>query len=252
MDVFKEYASFYDALYADKDYASECDFIESLWQTHAGLPVKSVLDLGCGSGGHAFILADRGYEVVGIDRSEEMLDLAGSKASARNLGVGFKQADIRNFDIGRSFDTAIGMFAVMSYLTANDDVINTLRCVEKHLKPGGLFIFDVWFGPAVLSQRPENRWKMVQINSKKILRLAEPTLDIMKQVVSVKYTIVQQAEAEEVGETHEMRFFFPKELELLVSAGGLLMEEIIPFLTPRTVPSIFSWNITCICKRPLI
>jgi len=64
-----EYAGAYDAIYGDKDYAAECDLVERIFKTYGYGVVQSVMDLGCGTGGHALPLAERGYEVSGIDRS---------------------------------------------------------------------------------------------------------------------------------------------------------------------------------------
>src|SRR5260370_19420094 len=78
-----DYANAYDVLYQDKDYASECDLIERVFAEYAaGRRVKGVLDLGCGTGGHAVPLAERGYEVVGVDRSAEMLRHAVERSRA--------------------------------------------------------------------------------------------------------------------------------------------------------------------------
>ena len=73
MTVFGSYAQFYDILYQDKDYEAECDFLEQIFDRYAPGPVRTILDLGCGTGGHTLPLARRGYEVVGVDRSEKML-----------------------------------------------------------------------------------------------------------------------------------------------------------------------------------
>jgi len=85
MNVFqKDYAYAYDHLYHDKDYEKECDFIETIFQKFTS-EVKTVLDLGCGTGGHALILSSRGYKVTGIDRSEDMLKIAKKRAHDENL-----------------------------------------------------------------------------------------------------------------------------------------------------------------------
>src|SRR3972149_442231 len=82
MSVFKkQYAEFYDYLYQDKDYERECDFIEAAFNKY-GCRVKTILDLGCGTGGHALILSRRGYHVVGVDRSREMIGIAKRKVKA--------------------------------------------------------------------------------------------------------------------------------------------------------------------------
>jgi len=74
------YAATYDALYRDKDYDGEVALVERLFREHGVGEVSSVLDLGCGTGSHAIRLAARGYEVVGVERSEAMLEVARRKA----------------------------------------------------------------------------------------------------------------------------------------------------------------------------
>jgi predicted TPR repeat methyltransferase len=69
----RAYAEIYDWLYSDKDYAGECDLLEELFRRCSGREIQSILDLGCGTGGHAFPLADRGYQVLGVDRSADMI-----------------------------------------------------------------------------------------------------------------------------------------------------------------------------------
>jgi len=104
MRVFKkEYAFAYDYLYQDKDYEKECDFIQEVFKKFTK-GVKTVLDLGCGTGGHALILAKRGYEIVGVDRSKEMLKIARDKAKSAKLDVEFIESDITNIGSKRKFD----------------------------------------------------------------------------------------------------------------------------------------------------
>lgn len=75
-----DYAAVYDALYADKDYSSECDLLEQVFREHAARPIRRILDLGCGTGGHALMLAQRGYDVVGVDGSAAMIARAVAKS----------------------------------------------------------------------------------------------------------------------------------------------------------------------------
>src|SRR5581483_2908121 len=153
------YADTYDSLYRDKNYEEECDLLEQLWREHASSPVRSVLDLGCGSGGHALRLAARGYEVLGVDRSERMLSRARQKANALGLRerVLFHCADMRALELERCFDSVVVLFAALGYQATNGDVLAALRTSRAHLAPGGILVFDVWYGPAVLRERPEQR-----------------------------------------------------------------------------------------------
>jgi ubiquinone/menaquinone biosynthesis C-methylase UbiE len=117
----EEYAGVYDCLYQDKNYGRECDFVESVLSEYA-VKVKSILDLGCGTGGHSLILSERGYEVVGVDNSKQMLNIARKKAGDRNLLVKFIDSDIRNLNLQIKYDVVISMFAVMSYQITNEDI----------------------------------------------------------------------------------------------------------------------------------
>ena len=78
--VFQRYAEYYDLIYQDKDYEKECDFLEEIFQAYQSKPVKSILELGCGTGGHAIPLAKRGYELTGLDTSSVMLKQAEKKS----------------------------------------------------------------------------------------------------------------------------------------------------------------------------
>jgi SAM-dependent methyltransferase len=250
MDVFDDSAPYYDILYAEKDYAAECDFLEFLWKNLCTFSVQSVLDLGCGTGGHALLLAQRGYQVVGIDQSIGMITQARAKAKARSLDVEFLKKDIRNFQVHRTFDAAIAMFAVMSYQITNGDVLNTLCSTLAHLRQGGLFIFDAWFGPTVLSKRPTDRLKIAVRGNDRIYRYARPELDLLNQTVNVHYTFLRLSEKrialEEFNERHQMRFFFPQELALLSGAAGLKLAPLIPFMKPNGQLNEEDWNVTVI------
>lgn len=217
MSVFGSYANFYDLLYRDKDYPAEVDFIEALFKKYANGTVKTVLDMGCGTGGHALLLAERGYSVTGVDRSEAMLSIAEEKARKVNGSAEFFHADIRDFDLNKEFDVVISMFAVMGYQTTNEDFERALLSAGKHLRKGGLFIFDVWFGPAVISQKPGDRVKIIENDDERIIRMTRSSIDIMKHTVDVNFNVMKIRDNkiyEPVDETHRMRFFFPMELEL--------------------------------------
>jgi SAM-dependent methyltransferase len=114
----RDYAAAYDNLYRDKDYLAECDLIEWVCKTYATGPVRRVLDLGCGTGGHAVVLAEREYLVVGVDRSPEMLE----RARARGSSARFEQGQIASVDLGETFDAVLMMFAVLGYQVGNADV----------------------------------------------------------------------------------------------------------------------------------
>ena len=252
MSVFGNYSNYYDSLYKDKDYLAEVDFVDSLIKKYGIGGVKTILDIGCGTGGHAFLLDEDGYDVTGIDISENMLSIAKEKAKKTKAYVDFFKADIRDFDLNKKFDVAISMFAVMGYQTTNEDFENTLRNVNQHLKLGGLFIFDVWFGPAVISQKPGDKIRIIENGGEKIIRLTRSTLDIMKHIVDVNFNVTRIKDSkilEEIEETHRMRFFFPMEMELFLKNNGYQILNMIPFMDIDGVLSEDKWDITVITRK---
>src|SRR5262249_4766932 len=148
---------------------------------------------GCGTGNHAFPVSARGYEVVGVERSPDMLAQARKRLSENgaNGRLRFEEGDIRTVDLRRQFDAALMMFAVLGYQLENDDVLAALRNARRHLAPGGLFIFDVWYGPAVLRQRPSERLKVIPSETGKILRVASGALDTARHTCAVRFRVWQ-------------------------------------------------------------
>ncbi|MEY4467910.1 MAG: hypothetical protein RIR21_1703 [Pseudomonadota bacterium] len=249
MSVFTSlYASQYDSMYSDKSYSAECDLIDEAVNRYAVRPPVKLLDIGCGTGGHAFELSKRGYQVTGVDLSAEMLDAA--KAKARLLDVNlqprFVHGDARNFDTGSTHDIAIMMFAVIGYLTSNDDVQATLRNVRAQLAPGALFVCDFWYGPSVLTTRPSDRFREVETASgSRLLRAASTALDTRRHLAEVTFRLWQlegKRIAHEASEVHRMRYFFPMEFELLLASAGFALKSMSAFPSLDAHLSDDTWN----------
>jgi SAM-dependent methyltransferase len=249
-DVFGgAYAGAYDALYGDKDYEGECDLIESLFAEYGSGPVRSVLDLGCGTGGHALLLSARGYEVVGVERSPQMLALARVKAGG---AVELHEGDIRSLELGRELDAALMMFAVLGYQLEDADVLDALASARRHLRPGGLLLFDVWYGPAVLSQRPSERVKTIDAAGVRIERTASGELDAAARICTVTFRVRRfegDRLAVETEERHRMRFFFPRELAVLLEQSGLELVRLGAFPEPEREPDESTWNALAVARR---
>ena len=250
------YVEQYDLLYSDKDYEAECDLLEEVFRRYSAGPVQTILDLGCGTGGHALPLARRGYQVTGVDCSTEMLAQARQKAASDASGAGyalstFQQGDVRTVDLDQQFDAVLMMFAVLSYQLTNDDVLAALRTVHRHLKPGGLFVLDVWYGPAVLTIHPSDRIKVIPTADGKVIRVASGTLDVYRHLCEVRYLIWRlsgQQVVNESEEIHQMRYFFPQELALFMSQEQLSLEDIRSFGDLAQPPSDTTWNILVVGK----
>ena len=132
MPVFLDYAKYYDLLYGDKDYDGEADFVHQLIQRYSP-GARTMLDLGCGTGRHAFSLAEKGYVVTGVDQSEKMLSMATEAAALLHSPVSkqlsFQHGDIRKLKTGRTYDAIVSLFHVISYQPTNDDLEQAIQDV---------------------------------------------------------------------------------------------------------------------------
>ncbi len=249
--IFDSYANFYDLLYRDKNYQEECNFVRHVFEIYSEREIRTVLDIGCGTGSHALLFSAMGYLVTGVDLSEKMLQFARSKAVEQNRQIHFQQGDIRYLDLHQRFDAAVAMFTVLGYQTTNQDVEDAIRSVRKHLNPGGLFIFDVWFGPAVLNARPTERVKSIEQGNGKIIRFAHPVLDVLNHTIQVNYSVSEVREGHapvEVKESHLVRFFFYQELFYFLERNGFQVLKICPFMDLDSQLDEHCWNISVISK----
>jgi SAM-dependent methyltransferase len=249
--VFGEYSRYYDLLYSDKNYDEECDFLESAFGKYSAHPVRSILDLGCGSGNHALRMAARKYAVTGLDLSEGMLGLAGEKAAKAGLNIPFHQCDMRDLNLEAKFDAVVCMFAALNYMTENGDIKRVLSNVRGHLKPGGLFVFDSWNGLAVMRTLPEGRCKVIERDGLKIIRAVTPELDAAAQTCRNHYRMYVLEDGRlvrEIVETHAMRFLFPREISYYLTELGYKVERIcvFPYLDRDIDGS--SWNMAIVAK----
>lgn len=253
MTFGEAYASYYDEFYADKDYSRECDLI-SRTLSELRPAAKAVLDLGCGTGGHAYDLASRGFDVVGLDLSEPMLHVARSKAAAwgGTRTPHFCQGDIASFQLRRTFDAAIMMFAVIGYQTTNDKLIAALRSAASHLVPGGLLVFDCWYGPAVLAERPSDRVLVRAGADRTLVRVSRTEIDRSRQICRVDFTTwaIQGSGLTTLTEQHDMRYFFDLEIDLALRLAGFEHISTGSVRDPASPPTEADWNAFVVAKRP--
>lgn len=143
MSSYEALAASYDGLMADASYCRRAAFLDRLLKKSA-IPVHSVLDLACGTGTISCLLAQRGYQVIATDGSEEMLTQAAGKAAALEERMPlFLHQDMTRLRLAEPVDAAVSTLDSLNYLTREKDVRETFRRVWQWLRPGGQFIFDV-------------------------------------------------------------------------------------------------------------
>jgi len=236
---FKQYSLCYDLLYSEKNYKGEVDYVIKKRHSFKN-EIKTILNLGSGTGKHDEYFLKSGYETFGIELSREMVDIAQAKGLFCQVG------DMSNFNLNRKFDCAVSLFHVVSYLNTNEQIINMFKCVYDHLEDNGIFLFDVWFTPAVYSQKPEKRVKQIENDSLRINRIATPEIDYENNIVQVEYQIdafdKKYCKSFSFFETHKMRHFSVSEMKMLAELGGLTLIDTEEFLTKNKL-SDKTWGV---------
>ena len=235
MEVFQDYAYYYNSFYKGKDYKREANQIDSLLRKY-GNHINKLINYGCGTGRHDMELCELGYQCSGIDMSSIMIDIARQNAHNKKMDIPFEVADIRCYEPQEQYDAVISLFHVMSYQNENRDILAAFQSARKALNKGGLFLFDVWYGSGVLSDKPTVRVKEIEDEKNKLIRIARPIMYEKRNVVDVCYEVLvidkDTSQTKVINEVHNMRYFFRPELELLLEQSGF---ELIDNLDCQTL-----------------
>ena len=244
--VFDVYSRYYDLLYKDKDYNSEVNYIDSLLKS-SDVTISEILEFGSGTGKHGRLLAKKGYNIKGIELSDSMVQKA-----QKTDGFTCQQGDIRTISLGRSFDTVLALFHVVSYQSTNADIQAMFQRSAEHLQVGGLFVFDVWYSPAVYHLKPETRVKRIENEDVEVIRIAEPNIVPNENKVDVNYTVFVKDKINDsyskFSETHHMRHFSIPEIESFAEKNNFQVLKTEEFLTGN-LPSENTWGVCFILKR---
>ncbi|EEA00895.1 Methyltransferase type 12 [Burkholderia sp. H160] len=227
MSFSTKYSQYYDLFYDEKNYKAEAAFVTGLLGRY-GIVGGHLMDLGCGTGRHAAEFAAEGFCVSGVDMSADMLIRADARRGTLPDKVAkrlrFQEGDARTVRTGELYDAVVSLFHVASYQATNADFIAMCHTAAMHLPRSGLFLFDCWYGPAVLGDPPKVRIKRASSDATSVIRIAEPTMRPHDNTVAVNYTILltdqKTQSVETVLETHLMRYMFKPEVELMLELSG--------------------------------
>ena len=222
MDNFSKYADYYNLLYKNKDYNNEVEYLLSIINKHS-TDYNSLLDLGCGTGNYTFIFEKHGFSnITGIDLSSNMINIANENKVINNSNITFIEQNIVSFFTEKKYDVIISMFDVISYLTENSDLIKLFNFIKNGLSEKGIFIFDFWYGPGVLTSLPETRYKIFENENIKVNKASLPKIHYASNLVDVNFEICtldkKTRKYEEFKELHRMRYFFKNELTFMIQS----------------------------------
>ncbi|MDG4655467.1 class I SAM-dependent methyltransferase [Ectobacillus antri] len=139
---YQQFALLYDELMNDVPYDKWVSFVERKMDQY-DVMAPSLLDVACGTGSVALPLMQKGYDVTGVDLSDDMLSVAYEKVRSAGYDAAFYQQDMRELSLDREFDCVTIFCDSLNYVTSEDGIKQTFKKVYEHVKPGGLFLFDI-------------------------------------------------------------------------------------------------------------
>lgn len=141
MEVYTDFACVYDQLMDETPYAQWCENIAQALGEY-GIRDGLVLELGCGTGSLTELLAARGFDMIGVDNSDEMLNIACEKREKSGRDILYLNQDMRSFELYGTVRAVVSVCDSLNYLLEDEDLTACFRFVNNYLDPGGIFIFD--------------------------------------------------------------------------------------------------------------
>lgn len=241
MEAYADFALVYDTFMDDTPYEEWCDYLVELIEKYCGKndtdvtntnlqqERNTILDLGCGTGTLTQLLAKRGYDMIGIDNAQEMLQIAMDKREQSGLDILYLMQDMRSFELYGAVGTVISICDSVNYLLEDEDVIQTFRLVKNYLLPDGLFIFDfntvykyeTIIGDATIAE-----------NREQCSFIWENYYHADKQINEYDLTVFVQEDAgtelyRRFQETHYQRGYGLKQMQTYLEQAGLVFAEAI-------------------------
>ena len=197
---YKEFAKYYDKFYQNKNYKKETEFLKNFINAN-----DKILDVGCGSGIHAVLLTDNGFEVDGLDLNKEMLEIAKTR-----LKTNLYWQNILEIDISKKYNMIISMFAVFNHLKDTDELMRGLMNLKQLLHDGGKIIIDLHNPQSSGSKIDtyDNMTRVMKWNYDRSLKIEKS--DIIFEIDGIKYT-----------DTHTFRIFTIDEMKKCCERVGL-------------------------------
>ena len=141
MEAYSSFAAVYDTFMDNIPYDEWAEYLISLLKEYA-VEDGLVLDMGCGTGSMTELLAEAGYDMIGIDNSEEMLEIAMEKRADSGLDILYLLQDMREFELYGTVKAIVSICDSVNYITEDEDLVEVFRLVNNYLDPKGVFIFD--------------------------------------------------------------------------------------------------------------
>jgi len=246
------HAELYDLFYAEKPYQDEIAFVQRCIQVHKP-DANSLLELACGTGTHSLLLEKYGYKIIATDYSPDMLARAREKAQKVKSSVDFREQDMRTLDVPeRPFDVIICLFDSIGYVATNENILQVLSGIHRHLASAGIFLFEFWHAGAMLRSYDPLRVRRFRTPAGEIERISETYVDYREQLCHVSYTINElntDGTYQVLHETQLNRFFLMQEMSFFLQQAGLSPLKWYSGFQENEQIDADTWHIVAIARK---
>ncbi len=213
-----DYLRIYSHVLTPERAQQEAAFVE---EALALQPGQRVLDLCCGTGRHALLLARRGLQVTALDLSAEYIEVLAHESRAQGLGIETVVGDMRHIPYREAFDAVINMFTAFGYLETERDDMEVLHAVAAALKPGGLLLMDLLNREWVIANNEEHDWHQDAGGS---IYLERRRLDLRTSRNHVDFLVISPDGSRRHVDGHHIRLYTLTEIDHMLSTAGMAFE----------------------------
>jgi len=246
------HAELYDLFYAEKPYQDETAFVHRCVQAYQPA-ANRLLELACGTGTHSLLLEKYGYKIIATDYSPDMIARARQKAQKAKSSVDFREQDMRTLDVPeRPFDAIICLFDSIGYVATNENILQVLNGVHRHLGPNGIFLFEFWHAGAMLCSYDPLRVRRFHTPGGEIERISETQVDYKAQLCHVSYTINElntDGTYQVLRETQLNRFFLVQEMSFFLRQAALSPLKWYAGFQENEQIDADTWHIVAIARK---
>ena len=251
MQAYTGFAAVYDTFMDNIPYEEWCEYLTGLLKEQ-GVTEGLLLDLGCGTGSLTELLADAGYDMIGVDNSEEMLELALEKKEQSGKDILYLCQDMREFELYGTVAAVVSICDSMNYLTDYEDLVQTLKLVNNYLDPQGVFIFDM---NTVHKYRDLIGDRTIAEARAECSFIWDNDYDPETKINEYDLTLFIREEGKEKNlyrkyqETHYQRGYTLDEMKELIQSSGLIFETAYDAFTHEE-PKVDSERVYVVLRRP--
>jgi SAM-dependent methyltransferase len=209
-------AAAYDIVHAGKPYAREARIVRALARRYARRPLRTLLDVACGSGRHLEQFV-RWFDCTGLDRSRSML----ARARRRVPGARYFLGHMESFDLGRTYDVVTCLFSAIGYVRSPAELRRTLRRFARHTAPGGVVVIEPWLTPAIFRGGRVHHLAAEE-NGTTVVRMNGSLLRRGRSIFDFHYLVGRAGTVRHAVERHDLGLFDRRTVRSAIRAAGLV------------------------------